>query len=91
VSFVENMLLKDIAVNELREDKMRWLAHKLHAMQANRNGGRGISLVSKIAALFNRGREAEARAMILSEWDKISDYPKIAEFLTKQELTTPPG
>lgn len=64
-------------------------AETLYAMQQEANQGRGISAIRDIARYLETGDVEAAKATISGEWDKISSYPNIAEYLISEGLYTP--
>jgi hypothetical protein len=64
-------------------------AEKLNLMQQEANEGRGISAIRDIAHYLEIGDVGAAKATISGEWDKISSYPDIAEYLISEGLYTP--
>jgi hypothetical protein len=64
-------------------------AEILNSMQQEANEGRGISAIRDIVLYLERGNVDAAKATISGEWDKISSYPKIAQFLISEGLYTP--
>ena len=67
---------------------MATIARTLHAMQMGKNDGRGVSCVRSLCAYLNRADYESAEAVCLNEWDKIRNYPDIAQFLI--DVMNPP-
>jgi len=60
---------------------MKALAETLCAMQATKNQGGGVSCVRSLCAYLERADFESAETVCLNEWDKISNYPDIAQFI----------
>jgi hypothetical protein len=57
------------------------IANTLNTMQSILNDGRGVSCICEVVFWLERGDEDRAKLVIEHDWDKISTYPMIAEFL----------
>lgn len=62
----------------MRIDK---IADELETLQAEKNGGRGVMCVRAIAAELRNGNVERAIAATRRDWDKIRNYPDIADFV----------
>lgn len=58
-------------------------------INADLNGGKGISAIHNVATALMAGRTESARATIAGEWDKIVTYKAIADVLVRAGLFTP--
>lgn len=61
------------------------LAEELQALQAEENGGRGISCVQTVLLYLRRGDPENAAAVLFNEWGKIRNYPRIVEKIRESE------
>lgn len=59
------------------------IADQLVLMQEKKNNGRGVSCVRTVAQYLVLNMVTEAKAVCQNEWDKIRNYPDIAEFLNR--------
>lgn len=58
------------------------ILEKLHSLQAEYNGDRGISSVRVlIQTLKQPYTQEQLEAAIFWDWDKISSYPKVARYI----------
>ena len=62
----------------MRIDK---IADELEILQAEKNAGRGVSCVRSVVFDLRRERVEEAIKTARWDWDKIRNYPDIADFL----------
>lgn len=53
----------------------------LFEMQQNKNQGRGVSCIRSVCTYLDLGKIHDAKLIIEHDWDKISNYKDIAEFL----------
>jgi len=73
------------------------LADDLDAMQASKNGGRGVQSTKTLIVCLRRGDVEGAKAVARNEGDKILRYPDIRKKLQQDlfaggsEAETPPG
>ncbi len=58
----------------------------LFKLQEPKNNGRGVSCVRDIYTYLVLGDMGKAKAVVNNEWDKISSYPDIAQWLKDHEL-----
>lgn len=57
------------------------IENRLWELQESKNSGRGVSCVRTVCAFLSYKRDYEAKNVIHNEWDKISNYPDIANYL----------
>lgn len=65
------------------------IADKLEQMQKDKNEGRGIDCIRTLSLFLRYDRYESACAVVNNEWDKISSYPDIAEYLIEQHMFNP--
>lgn len=53
----------------------------LKSLQKEVNGGRGINCVDTIIFFLENGETEKAKACTVNEWDKISGYPILADYI----------
>lgn len=63
----------------MNADPLRW-------MQSVENNGRGVSCVRSICSCLDGNDFDGAKAITHNEWDKIRNYPNIAQWLKDNEL-----
>jgi len=71
---------------EIKADEIKYTAKILNLMQELCNDGRGVSCIREVVFWLERGEEKKAKLVIEHDWDKIANYPEIAEFLKEQKL-----
>jgi hypothetical protein len=71
---------------EQKENAILPLSDQLRKLQAPKNDGRGVCCIREISYHLGSGRRDMAIAAVRNEWDKIANYPDIAEWLKKHEL-----
>ena len=64
-------------------------AKELNVLQAAHNDGRGITCVRDIVRCLATGSHTDAVLTASHDWDKISNYPDIANWLKKAEIADP--
>lgn len=57
------------------------LSYELTKLQENENDGRGVSCVRQVAAEILWGDYKGAKTIAHTDWDKIRNYPEIAQWL----------
>lgn len=62
----------------MRIDK---IADELEALQAEKNDGRGVSCVRAVVFDLRREKVESAQRTARGDWDKIRNYPDIADFM----------
>lgn len=62
---------------------------ELEALQAAKNQDRGVDCVRTLITYLRKGNFYSAHLCAKNEWDKISSYTDIANFLIKVGLYTP--
>lgn len=60
------------------------LADELENLQADKNEGRGVTVVRSIAGLLRSGNIQEAKALASHDHDKIRNYPDIENVLRQK-------
>lgn len=65
------------------------IGKNLYDLQGEHNDGRGISCVRQVAEELMRFDIKGAKAIAHNEWDKISNYPNVVEFLKNHDLAHP--
>lgn len=63
-----------------------YLYKSLELLQKDKNNGRGVSCVQTIIFYLKNGERDKANAVVSNEWDKISCYPDIADFLVQHNF-----
>ncbi len=62
------------------------LSEQLFKLQKDKNNGRGVSCVRDVCNYLIFGDRVKAKAVVTNDWDKIANYPDIAQFLKDNEL-----
>lgn len=57
------------------------ISNNLFEMQQVKNQGRGVSCIRSVCTYLDLGKVEEAKCIIQHDWDKISNYGDIANFL----------
>lgn len=73
----------------MSNEEMKSIACELSAMECTKNEGRGVESVRTLIFYLNEGKLSAACAVANNEWDKISSYEDISNFLIKHKLFIP--
>lgn len=60
----------------------------LKSLQKEVNNGRGINCVNTVIFFLESGEIEKAKACIINEWDKISGYPILSDYI-KENIYNP--
>ncbi len=77
----EDVSLKDVKNTQMKETKMKEIAHEFKSMAVAIKGNQGINCIDALAFYLKCGDYESACAVAVNEWDKISSYGKIANYL----------
>lgn len=72
-----------------KEEATLPLSEQLYRLQMPKNNGRGVCCVRDVCMYLTSGDRQKAMAVVRNEWDKISSYPDIANWLKRHELAEP--
>lgn len=69
-----------------KENKVLPLSEQLKRLQESKNNGRGVSCVRQICFYLRENKLDDAKAIVNTDWDKIANYPDIANLLMDNKL-----
>ena len=84
--FVHNKCRSAKCKAEARTSEIKYIANTLSMVQITYNEGRGIACIREAVFWLERGEEKKAKLVIEHDWDKIANYPAIANYLKDQRL-----
>lgn len=74
---------------ELKSKKMNFLAEELEELEKGKNNGNGIQAVKTLIYFLKKGDYEKACAVANNEWDKISAYEDISNFIIENRMFVP--
>lgn len=83
------MEIPRVSYESSEEIDYMYIGETIDSINDGLNNGRGISAIRDVSYALKAGEVESAKATIKNEWDKISSYPEVADYLIQQGLFAP--